>query len=387
MVTKSSSPAKARHMRERNSAISPWSYLVMLSILTTGLAACGEDEVEEGRDLKIAWISKGVNNIVFSAGRQGAFASARDISIKGPDRVSILYHPSLPVEPTFNDQLPVLRQAIDARVDGIGISATDATALDATINEAVAAGIKVMTWDSDAPASERFTYLGVDNREGGRLAAKVLARALQERGITSGNLVITTGNSTAANLNERVIGFQEGVVAINSELQTSFDASRIYYCNEDGDLQAAIMEATLGGPVTQDNDNNLRSQEVSAVPELRGFFLAGAWALFLEHPVLDRWKVAPQADVLTVAFDTVPKMLEHFSDGYVVGLIGQKYWGWGYDTVQMIYEVIRGNATYDRTWTDSGIDVICTNEGATAMSTMWTTYGFTEELPPCELAR
>ncbi len=33
-------------------------------------------------------------------------------------------------------------------------------------------------------------------------------------------------------------------------------------------------------------------------------------------------------------------------EGYIVGLVGQKYWGWGYDTIQIIYDSIVYNKKY-----------------------------------------
>jgi ribose transport system substrate-binding protein len=39
-----------------------------------------------------------------------------------------------------------------------------------------------------------------------------------------------------------------------------------------------------------------------------------------------------------IAFDTLPVELEWVTVGLLHGLVGQKYWGWGYDTVHMLYE-------------------------------------------------
>ena len=44
-------------------------------------------------------------------------------------------------------------------------------------------------------------------------------------------------------------------------------------------------------------------------------------------------------------------------DGRLVGLVGQKYWGWGYDTVHMIYDKIVNCKTYE-SFTNSGMDLV-----------------------------
>ena len=47
--------------------------------------------------------------------------------------------------------------------DAILISCSDAGKVTGAINDAVARGVPVMTFDSDAPQSKRFAYYGVDD--------------------------------------------------------------------------------------------------------------------------------------------------------------------------------------------------------------------------------
>ena len=68
---------------------------------------------------------------------------------------------------SIDKQSPDIAQGVDA----IGVSCNDPDGCIDPINTAVEAGIEVMTWDSDAPDSNRFTYLGVSNYDGGRAAA------------------------------------------------------------------------------------------------------------------------------------------------------------------------------------------------------------------------
>ena len=46
------------------------------------------------------------------------------------------------------------------------------------INDAVARGVEVMTFDSDAPKSRRFSYYGVDDRRLGQSVMSELAKQL-----------------------------------------------------------------------------------------------------------------------------------------------------------------------------------------------------------------
>src|SRR5512139_3890036 len=96
------------------------------------------------------------------------------------------------------------------------------------------------------------------------------------------------------------------------------------------------------------------------------------------------WEAAAKSGKLkTIAFDTLPVELGYVKDGYIQGLVGQKYWGWGYDTVQMIYDKIVNCKTFED-FTNSGMDLVdpC---NADAMAKAWETQDFTQPLPPlCE---
>ena len=86
-----------------------------------------------------------------------------------------------------------------------------------------------------------------------------------------------------------------------------------------------------------------------------------------------------------MVFDTLPLELEYMQDGYISGLVGQKYWGWGYDTVQMVCDKIVNGAEYD-SFNNSGMDIVdpCNVD---IMAEMWAQQDFTIELPPPALPK
>ena len=120
---------------------------------------------------------------------------------------------------------------------------------------------------------------------------------------------------------------------------------------------------------------------MQANPDLNGWFFVGLWPLFAERGSMPLWETATKAGTLkTIAFDTLPVELELLKDGYLSGLVGQKYWGWGYDTIQMLYDYIVNNNRYE-SWTDSGMDIV-TIKNVDAMIEAWETQDFTKPLPP-----
>ena len=302
--------------------------------------------------LTIAWIPKSLNNPVFEVGRDGAFKKAEELTAAGPTAVEVLYVGSVASDAA--EQARVVEDVIAKGVNAIGISCNDPTACEDPINKAVEAGIPVMAWDSDSPDSQRFTYLGVNNYEGGKAAADLLVRFMGE----TGKVALLTGVPGAFNLEERIRGFKDGVAAYPGiEIVTTV------YCNDDINLGVQVVEETM-----------------QANPDLNGWFFVGLWPLFADRGSMPLWEEAAlNKGMINIVFDTLSVELEFLQDGYVHGLVGQKYWGWGYDTVQMIYDYITKGTRYE-SWTDSGMDLV-TKCNVDAMADNWATSDFTKPLP------
>jgi ribose transport system substrate-binding protein len=71
--------------------------------------------------------------------------------------------------------------------------------------------------------------------------------------------------------------------------------------------------------------------------------------------------------------------LEFLRDGYLSALIGQKYWGWGADSIQMLYDHLMSGKTLEP-FTDSGMDIVTTSN-VQAMIDAWKHNDFSHSLP------
>lgn len=326
---------------------------LLLILAAALLVACGGPAVEPRPKLTFAWVSKSLGNPVFDHGYSGARERARELSAAGPYEVELIS--AAPTSADAVEQTRVLDDLIARRVDGIAVSCNDPIACADPINRAVAAGIPVMTWDSDAPASGRFTFLSIDNYAAGRKAGELLAQAIGGEG----EVAIITGVPGGLNLEERVAGFREVLddypaISIVAEVATGEDISKGVQGVEE------VMQAH---------------------PELRGWFFAGLWPLFADRGAMPQWEASTRAGTLkTVCFDTLPFQLELLRDGYLNALIGQKYWGWGYDSVQILYDHIVSAKTFP-TFIDTGMDVV-TRNNVEAMIRAWETNDFQTPLPP-----
>ncbi|GAB4181589.1 MAG: sugar-binding protein [Roseiflexaceae bacterium] len=332
-----------------------WPLALLLAWLIAACATPAEPDTptQPRRKLTIAWIHKTLGNPVFELGKRGALARAAELSAQGPVEVEVILIG--PVAADAVAQMQLVEDMIARRVDAIAISCNDPTACIEPINRAIAAGIPVMTWDSDSPESQRFTYLGIDNYRAGRVAADLLADAIGQRG----KVAVITGVLGALNLEQRVQGFRDGMQAY-----PEIEIIAVIPTNEDINLGVQRVEETM-----------------QKEPNLRGWFFAGLWPLFAERGSMPLWEQASQAgQIETVTFDTLPVELDMLKDGYLSALIGQKYWGWGYDSVQIIYDHIINGKQFPTT-IDSGMDIV-TITNADAMIRAWETNDFSQPLPP-----
>ncbi len=339
-----------------------WAIGVLLSACTQEKPVENESET---RVLKFMWIPKELGNEVFETGRDGAFAKADELSASGLYDIELTYAgpaSALDVE----GQSFYIGNAIEYEYDGIAISCNTTAGLDAAIGEAVEKGIPVMTFDSDSPGSNRFTYLGIDNEHGGAAAAKILGLSMIDDSLPK--VAIVSGVEGAANLDARVKGFTDAV----KEKFPALELLDPVYCNDDGNEAATLIEGLLA-------DN----------PDIGGFFFAGLWPLFVCDETdcsksMPLWNAAAASgQVKTVSFDTLAFELPFVEKGLLSGLIGQKYWGWGYDAVQMLFDHIVDDKSFSD-WTDSGLDVVCANN-VDEMITAWENADFTTLLEPCKI--
>src|SRR5580693_8611846 len=91
------------------------------------------------------------------------------------------------------------RAAVARKPAGILVSVSDPSLMGPEINKAMAAGIPVITMDSDAPDSQRLYFIGTNNLEAGRLGGQRVAAELNGKGnvvffTMPGQPILTSGS-------------------------------------------------------------------------------------------------------------------------------------------------------------------------------------------------
>ncbi|MDL2226433.1 substrate-binding domain-containing protein [Deltaproteobacteria bacterium OttesenSCG-928-M10] len=160
-----------------------WPLVTTLVGLIMVLAPLGCDNSESGRtaakpdgqEITILFVPKLTGNAFFEAANAGAQAYAAKHGFK----VEYKGHP----EADVNNQVAIIKEAIQNKVKALSISSLDATVLDGVLKEAMAAGIKVTTWDSDVSGDARSIMVSQGTPDQlGRMLVEMGAKSLISRG-------------------------------------------------------------------------------------------------------------------------------------------------------------------------------------------------------------
>jgi ribose transport system substrate-binding protein len=306
--------------------------LLLLAVLA---AACSRAEapppVSGARELRFAVIPKALDIPVFNYAKTGAERAAAElgnvrVEWRAPDTADQL------------KQKEILESFITQRVDGIAISALNGDFLTDTINRAIDAGIPVVTWDSDAPKSKRIAFYGVDDFESGRIMGQETIKLLDGKGKVA---IITSFGAT--NLQRRLDGVRDALAAA-----PGIQVVEVYDIKEDV-VRCAEIIAT----------------GTRRYPDLAAWIAVGGWPVFTRNALA----AVDPAKTKVISFDTVESGLALLREGKVQVLLGQKYFGWGSESVKLLHGIKNGRMPPSPI-INSGVDIV-TRENVDQYAEQW----------------
>ncbi|MEO7276084.1 MAG: substrate-binding domain-containing protein [Vicinamibacterales bacterium] len=288
------------------------------ALCTLPLVACGTTETgapatgtpAAARGLKIAMIAKASTNPVFLSARTGAEAAAKELSAKHHVPIEVVW-----LTPPAEDgqvQAQRIAQAVNEGASAVLISVSDAGKVTGAINDAVQRGVPVMTFDSDAPQSQRFAFYGVDDEKTGQAVMDELAAQMGKKG----TIAILAGNQNAPNLRKRVDGVKQAAAARYPDITI---AGTFYHIETAQDAAAEVIRVQ------------------NAYPQVQGWAMIGGWPLFTQTLLTD----LDPAKVKIVAVDGLPAELAYVEKGLAPVLLAQPTYQWGYIGVQRIFDKVQ----------------------------------------------
>jgi ribose transport system substrate-binding protein len=306
--------------------------VALLAMSCAGGGTTGGGTAGGGAKLRFAVMPKSLDLPVFNYAKVGAEREAAkrgDVEViwRGPENADQLR------------QKEILESFITQHVDGIAISCLNGDFLTETINKAVDAGIPVVTWDADAPKSKRLAFYGVDDLAAGRILGKQAAQLLGGRGKVA---IITSYGAT--NLERRLQGVREALA--------TYPDIRIV---ETYDIKEDPVHC---GEIIASGTNRY--------PDLGAWISVGGWPVFTRN-ALD----AVPRTTKVISFDTIPPAPDLLKAGKAQVLLGQKYFGWGSESVRLLSEIKAGTMPASAI-IDSGVDIV-TAENVDAYIANWKT--------------
>lgn len=146
-------------------------------------------------NVRIALVVKALGIGFFEAANEGAQEAAAELG-----DVEVIY--TGPTSTTAEGQIEVITSLIAQRVDAIAVSANDTQALVPILKRAQQRGIKVISWDSGVAEEGRLVHLNPSSNELiGRMNVSLAADALEQKGVSSGQMAILSATPTSTNQN------------------------------------------------------------------------------------------------------------------------------------------------------------------------------------------
>jgi ribose transport system substrate-binding protein len=104
----------------------------------------------------------------------------------------------------------------------------------------------------------------------------------------------------------------------------------------------------------------------TANPDITGWAFVGGWPLYTDNALAG---VADKG-VAVVSIDTLPLPLNYVKKGEVKALVGQDYFGWGYESVRMLLDYAKDGKKPATTAVRAKVDIV-TKENADAFGKIW----------------
>ena len=294
-------------------------------LVCTLLAGCASGEKETaqtastGEGYKVALITMDSIDQHWITLKEGAEKAASELGVE-----LVFMAPN-----TKDDaqQIEQVNNAVAGGCDAIIVAANGPDAISSALNEASAAGVKIVYVDSPANVPAEATF-STDNTAAGKTAGQTMLDELSAKGITSGKIGIVNVNAATASTVAREAGFREAFEG------TDFELLETQYGEGDAAKSQSIAE-------------NYITQGVVGIFGCNEGSTNGAGNAVK----------AANADVVCVGFDKSDAILGLIEDGYILATMAQNPDVMGYEGVKAAVAALNGE-NLGGAVTDTGVSVL-----------------------------
>jgi ribose transport system substrate-binding protein len=258
-----------------------------------------------------------------------AAAGVRKYEAEGKVQVDV----KMPPNGTPEEQNQILENLASQGYDAIAVSAVAPNDQVPVLNR-VAATTPLITFDSDAPKSNRLLYIGTNNYEAGRALGAQIVKLLP----SGGNMAVFVGSFSADNAAQRFKGIQDAIAGHNIEIVDR---------REDG-TDRAKARSNVEDIVNAHRNLNL---------------VAGLWSYNGPAIAAALESLGKKGKVIAAVFDEEAGTLDAIANGTIACTVVQKPFQFGYLSSKWVHELAtKGDAARaaippDKI-IDTGVDVI-----------------------------
>lgn len=257
---------------------------------------------------RIAVIPKATSHIFWLSIRAGAEAASQKFGVE------LLWN-GPPQETEYDRQIQIVDSMIAQRVDGLAVAAAERQALNRSLDRAATLRIPVTVFDSGVDSTNYMTFVATNNYEGGKIAARELARLVGGQGAIA--MVMHTPGSQSTMDRER--GFDEVMKAEFPKIQV---VARQYGMSDPSKAMAAAENILTAHP-------DLNGIFASAEPSSMGVTLA-----LKSRGLAGRVKC--------VTFDSSNKLIEELKSGVIDTMVVQDPFRIGFEAVKTLVDKLNG---------------------------------------------
>ena len=194
-----------------------------------------------------------------------------------------------------------------SRFDGLVINSAGSRT-DALIDQFIAKGVPVITFNNDAPETKRLFYVGSNPREAGMMGGELMSMLLGGRG----NVTVLGNFSRATPFVDRFSGFCE-------YLLPAFPDIHMYPCSE-GNKYSEIASQSLIELLTR-------------IPDINGVFCTGHTATI---GAINALKEMNRKDIILIGFDVSDQTISALEENWCNALLFQDPYKQGYMAIQLL---------------------------------------------------
>ena len=290
---------------------------------TTEAAEAGAEagaDVKASKEWKIALITMDSIDQHWVTLNEGAQKAAEELG------VSVTF-----MSPNTKDdaqQIECVNNAVAGGYEAIMVAANGPDAISSALNEAAAAGVKIVYVDSPANVEAEATF-STDNEAAGKLAGEEMLKELEAQDITEGSIGIVNVNASTYSALKREAGFRSAFEG------TDFELLETQY----GEGDAAK---------SQDIADNYITQGVVGIFGCNEGSTTGAGNAI---------KASGNSEIIGVGFDKSDAILGLIDDGYLLCTMAQNPDVMGYEGVKACVQALEGEDLGGAT-TDTGVSVL-----------------------------